>query len=144
MPSPHAETSLRHNHKRHLRQSDKCLTAIPPVEQQHQVMGKAEEQEEQGYNSSSVDSSDNGNDNGDDSINNPTLFPNYLIPPRSYTARSDSTVPAFAGMQVYDTAECCTGRLYCSVIIRMYAIDSIAIQSDDDDDDNVSILHNTE
>jgi hypothetical protein len=32
-----------------------------------------------------------------------------------------------AGMQVYDTAECCTGRLYCSVIIRMYAIDSIAI-----------------
>jgi hypothetical protein len=39
-------------------------------------------------------------------------------------------------MQVYDTAECCTGRLYYSVmILRMYAIDSIAIQSDDDEDD---------
>ena len=34
----------------------------------------------------------------------------------------------YAAMQVYDTAECCTGRLYYSVmILRMYAIDSITI-----------------
>ena len=40
-------------------------------------------------------------------------------------------------MQGYDTAECCTGRLYYSVmILRMYAIDSIAlIYALDDDDD---------
>jgi hypothetical protein len=53
-----------------------------------------------------------------------------------------------AAMQVYDTAECCTGRLYYIVmILRMYAIDSIAIQSIDDnedDDGDVSILHNPE
>jgi hypothetical protein len=46
--------------------------------------------------------------------------------------------------RLYDTAECCTGRLYCSVmILRMYAIDSIAILSVYDDEDDVSILHNT-
>jgi hypothetical protein len=44
-------------------------------------------------------------------------------------------VPATA-LQVYDTGECCTGRLYYSVmILRMYAIDSITIHSVDDDND---------
>jgi hypothetical protein len=52
-----------------------------------------------------------------------------------------------AAMQVKDTAEWLSGRLYCSVmILRICAIDYIAIQSvdddDDDDDDDVSILHN--
>jgi hypothetical protein len=39
-----------------------------------------------------------------------------------------------ATIQGYDTAECCTGRLYYSVmILRMYTIDSIAICFVDDD-----------
>jgi hypothetical protein len=43
-------------------------------------------------------------------------------------------------MQVYDTGECCTGRLYYSVmILRMYAIDSIAIIYTLDDDDNTEL-----
>jgi hypothetical protein len=44
-------------------------------------------------------------------------------------------------MQVYDTAEWFTGRLYCNnvMILRMYAIDSIAIHSIEDDDEAVSI-----
>jgi hypothetical protein len=45
-----------------------------------------------------------------------------------------------AAMQVYDTAEWLSGRLYCNRIVRMYAIDSIALiyalDDDDDDDDD--------
>jgi hypothetical protein len=41
-----------------------------------------------------------------------------------------------AAMQVYNTAEWLSGRLYCNGIMRMYAIDSIAlIYALDDDDD---------
>jgi hypothetical protein len=44
-------------------------------------------------------------------------------------------------MQVYDTVEWFTGRLYCNniMILRMYTIDSIAIHSIEDDDKAVSI-----
>ena len=51
-------------------------------------------------------------------------------------------------MQVYDTAECCTGRLYCRVIIlRMYAINSILLFNlidDENEADDLSILYSTE
>ena len=38
-----------------------------------------------------------------------------------------------AAMQVQDTAECFTGRLLLVMVMRMHAIDYIAIQSIDDD-----------
>jgi hypothetical protein len=48
--------------------------------------------------------------------------------------------------RLYDTAECCQEDSTASVmILRIFAIDSIAIQSVDDnqdDDRDVSILHN--
>jgi hypothetical protein len=47
-------------------------------------------------------------------------------------------------MQVYDAAECFTGRLYSignEIMMRMYAIDSIAIYSVDDDDDDFMTDH---
>jgi hypothetical protein len=55
-----------------------------------------------------------------------------------YLGQDNHPTVVSATMQVYDTAECCTGRLcYSVMILRMYAIDSIALiyALEDVDDD---------